>query len=134
MGVVSFYDPQDGAPNKTLLYFHGSGGGGPVTRGAIQTNRMAVNYPDADVVMSGHTHDNWIIPIKRQRIGQSGVPYQDLAYHVRTPTYKDEYDSGVGWAIEKGLNPKPLGCVWLEFYVADNTAGAIGVRVTADIE
>ena len=32
---------------KNLKYFHGSGGGGPVTRGVIQTNRMAVYLPDA---------------------------------------------------------------------------------------
>ena len=102
--------------SRVLCYFHGSGGGGPVTRGTIQSNRMAVNFPDADMVVSGHTHDNWILPIKRKRITHAGLPYDDLAWHIRTPTYKDEHATGRGWAIEKGLNPKPLGCVWVRFY------------------
>jgi len=102
--------------SRVLYYFHGSGGGGPVTRGTIQSNRMAVNYPDADMVVSGHTHDNWILPIKRKRIIATGLPYDDLAWHIRTPTYKDEHDKGSGWAVERGINPKPLGCVWVRFY------------------
>lgn len=37
-----------------LHYHHGHGGGGPVTRGVIQTNRMAVYLADADIVWTGH--------------------------------------------------------------------------------
>ena len=33
-----------------LKYHHGAGGGGPVTRGVIDTNRQAVYLPDADIV------------------------------------------------------------------------------------
>lgn len=98
---------------KVIRYYHGSGGGGPVTRGTIQTNRHAVNWPDANIVFSGHTHDSWMVPIARERINLNGEPYNDIAYHLRTPTYKDETSGGMGWAVERGLNPKPLGCWWL---------------------
>jgi hypothetical protein len=37
-----------------LHYLHGHGGGGPVTRGVIQSNRHAVYLADADIVWTGH--------------------------------------------------------------------------------
>ena len=100
-----------------LKYFHGSGGGGPVTRGVIQTNRMSVYLPDADLVVTGHTHDNWILPIARERINKVGQVYMDDQTHVRCGTYKDEYQDGFGgWHIERGGPPKPLGAVWLRIW------------------
>jgi hypothetical protein len=77
---------------------------------------MAVLYPDADIILSGHTHDAWIMPIKRFRISNERVPFTDLAWHVRTPTYKDEFVQSGGWAYERGHNPKPLGCAWIRFF------------------
>lgn len=106
---------------KVLHYYHGSGGGGPVTRGVIQSNRMAVNLPDAHIVMSGHTHDSWVVNVVRQRVSLNGVPFKDMAYHVRIPTYKDEFKAGMGYAVERGMNPKPLGCYFLRMrYHEDN--------------
>ena len=102
---------------KTLKYFHGSGGGGPVTRGVIQTNRQAVYLPDADIVVNGHTHDQYHVPIARERLTQQGKVSRSIVHFVRTGTYKDEYGYGAGgWAVEKGHPPKPLGCVWLRFF------------------
>lgn len=102
-----------------LKYFHGSGGGGPVTRGVIQTNRMAVYLPDADLVVSGHTHDHWVVPIARERINRAGEIGQDEQLHVRIGTYKDEYgDAFGGWHIERGGPPKPIGACWLRVWVA----------------
>ena len=40
-----------------IAYNHGYGGGGPVTKDVIQTNRKAVYLPDADIVISGHCFD-----------------------------------------------------------------------------
>ena len=102
--------------SKTMHYYHGSGGGGPVTRGVIQTNRMAVVNPDADIIFTGHTHDEWIVPIQRQRVSDAGVPYQDEQLHLRAPGYKDAWGDGyAGWEVEKMLMPKPTGAMWLRF-------------------
>lgn len=107
--------------SRKLKYFHGSGGGGPVTKGVIQSNRQAVIFPDADIVANGHIHESWIVAIPRERISANGVVYKDNQYHVRTGTYKDEYgDGGGGWAVEKGLPPKPIGAVWLRFFYSNN--------------
>jgi hypothetical protein len=98
-----------------LHYFHGAGGGGPVTRGVIQTNRMAVYLPDADIVVSGHTHDSWVVPIRRLRISDRNVIHQDNQYHVRTGTYKDDFSDGhEGWHVETGKPPKSMGAVWMK--------------------
>jgi predicted phosphodiesterase len=114
-----------------LKYFHGAGGGGPVTRGTIQTNRQAVYLPDADIVCNGHTHDAWVMPISRERISQAGKVYQDLVTFVRTPTYNDDYRDGAdGWHVERWGAPKPRGCVWARLYYED---GKIKVDATLDI-
>lgn len=118
-GWVVFRFDQGGRKVQSLRlkYFHGSGGGGPVTRGVIQSNRMAVNYPDANIIVSGHTHDAWVLPIKQERITIAGVVNPAIQWHIRTPTYKDEYGDGYdGWHVERGASPKPVGCVWLRFW------------------
>jgi len=99
------------------FYTHGSGGGGPVTKGVIQTNRRAVWNPDANIIMSGHIHEQWIMPLPRYRLSNDGVPYHDYQVHVQLPTYKEEYHDGKeGWHVERGAPPKPLGCQWFRFY------------------
>jgi len=103
---------------KRLKYFHGSGGGGQVTKGVISTNRQAVYQPDADIVVNGHTHDNWHLPLGRERINQAGVVSKDLIHFIRLPSYKDEYRDGAdGWHVERWGEPKPIGAVWLRFYL-----------------
>ena len=109
-----------------LMYMHhGYGGGGPVTRGTIQTSRMAVYLPDADIIWTGHTHDEWIMPIQRARLTLHGRPYLDRSMHVRSPGYKDEFSEQNGWAVERGMPPKPKGALWLRFYM-ENTRNANG--------
>lgn len=105
-----------------LRYMHGAGRGAPVTRGVIQTARQAVYLPDANVVVNGHNHQAYIVPLTRQRISQRGKLYKDLQWHGRIPGYLDEYDDGVdGWSVEQGMPPHPFGGLWLKFeYANDN--------------
>jgi hypothetical protein len=100
---------------------HGYGGGGPVTRGTIQTSRMAVYLPDADIVWTGHTHDQWIMPIERHRVTNYDRTYLDRQLHVRTPGYKDEFSPGEGWHVERGGPPKPRGALWLRVHMGNNS-------------
>lgn len=117
-----------------LKYFHGAGGGGPVTRGVIQSNRQSVYLPDADVVVNGHTHDSWVVPIARERLSDRGVIRRDLVWHVRTPGYKNEYADGTkGYQVEKWAPPKPLGCCWLHLFCEDTSNGVIASEIIADV-
>lgn len=100
-----------------LYHYHGTGGGGPVTRGTIQTNRIAVMTPDPEIVLTGHTHDEWAVTIPRQRISSRGTVYQDEQLHIRCPGYKDAWGDGDhGWEVERMLGPKAMGSHWLRFH------------------
>ena len=111
-----------------MKYYHGAGGESPVTRGVIQTARQAVYLPDADIVWNGHNHNEYVLPIPRERLSGKGKLYKDVCWFIRTPGYNDEYgDGSKGWAVEKGLAPKSMGCVWLRLYCEDDT-----VSITAE--
>lgn len=111
----------------TLKCYHGSGGGGPVTRDVIKSNRMAVYTHDADIVMTGHTHDAWTLPIQREKLTQQGHVYTLPQWYVKCPSYKDEYGDGTsGWHIERGGPPKPLGAHWLRFFCPKNGGRGAG--------
>lgn len=101
---------------RKLWYIHGYGGGGPVTKGVIQSNRQAVYVPDADFVVNGHIHEEWNLTIVRTRLSDKSVQTLDEQQHIRIPTYKDEYGDGSGgWHVGRGGPPKPIGAVWLTF-------------------
>jgi hypothetical protein len=103
---------------KTLKYHHGAGGGGIMTHGVLDTRRMMSFLPDADIVVNGHTHDQYHVPLTRERLTKDAVVARDIVHHIRLGTYKDEYADGRGgYHIEKGRPPKPLGAAWLRFYV-----------------
>lgn len=99
-----------------LKYHHGSGGSAPVTKGVIQTNRQAVYLPDAHIVVNGHNHQSYIVPIVRERLNSAGKIGKDIMWFLRTPGYKDEYrDGSEGYAVEKGMSPTAVGGIWLKF-------------------
>lgn len=100
-----------------LHWFHGSGGGGASTRGVQYINQHATIWPDADILVSGHIHHQWCVPIQRSRLTAKGIVKQDTQWHVCTPTYKDEFADGQGgWAVERGMGPRPLGAWWIRFW------------------
>jgi UDP-2,3-diacylglucosamine pyrophosphatase LpxH len=100
-----------------LHYDHGYGGGGAVTSDMIQHHRRAVYLPDADIVISGHTHDAWMRELSRVRLTNSGEIRHDIQTHIKLPTYKEEYGDGYGgWHVETGKTPRPLGGWWIRFY------------------
>lgn len=104
-----------------LRYWHGGGAGAPVTRGAIDTNRQAVYLPDVDVVVNGHNHHTYYIPIERIRLNDVGNLKYDTIHFVRTPGYKrangDNYPME-GFDVEKMPEPRPIGCVWMRMFYA----------------
>ena len=118
------FNHADGTHEQVKLkYFHGSGGEAPVTRGAIQTNRQAVYLPDADIVVNGHSHNSYYIPIARERMGEDGRMHFDLQHHIRVPGYKQSYgDGSAGWDVTRGGVPKPIGAAWLNFKLRDGKA------------
>lgn len=110
------------ALSVNMWYHHGYGGDAPVTKGVIQTNRQSVYLPDAHIVATGHTHNEWQFPIPRIRITNKGKVYHDEQLHLKVPSYKEEYVDGYGgWHIERGGPPKPTGAVWLRLSMRKTT-------------
>lgn len=100
--------------SRDLYYIHGSGGGGPVTKGIIAFARQ-LNYIDADFVVSGHTHDSLQSPRRRERLNPLGRPEMTDVECIKLGNYKDEFTPGQGWGVEKEHEPKCLGAQWLQF-------------------
>jgi hypothetical protein len=100
-----------------IKYMHGFGGGGPVTRGVIQFNRMSTFVEGADMVWMGHVHEDHELTYTIESLNtQNRVKLKDILM-VRTPTYKEEYQGGKGgWHVERGAAPKALGGRWLEMH------------------
>jgi hypothetical protein len=119
-----------GARTQRRLYWdHGWGGGGPVTRGVINTNRRAVVIPDADIVVSAHIHEAWIMEVPRVRLSDMGRVYYDRQTHVQLATFKQEHVLRGGYHIEKGRPPKPLGGWWLVFRYRRDAPGTVEYTV-----
>jgi len=97
-----------------VKYFHGSGGGGVVTKGAINLTRSLEMYEDFDVFTMGHIHENSSRNDVRETIknhSKTGVKIEHKDLHLMiTGAYKEEYEDGSkGWHIERGAPPKPMG-------------------------
>jgi len=105
-----------------IKYFHGSGGGGKVTKGMINLTRACEMYDGFDCFTMGHVHE--IVGNHRtmETVNNSNKIVQKDVLLTITGTYKDEYKLGTkGWHVERGAPPKPVGGTLLtvEFYRKD---------------
>jgi hypothetical protein len=132
--VILYFGTNSGhRQSLRIKYNHGSGSEAPVTGGVIQAERQAAYLPDADIILNGHNHNEYVIAKKRERITIKGDLYFDVAYYVRTPGYKDDYDDGSeGFEVERMMRPKPQGAVWLNVF--GNSHGKLKCSLTADVE
>ena len=98
-----------------IHYYHGSGGGGPVTKGTIQHQRKMADVEGADCVWMGHVHELYTMVQSKATLDHHRQPVIKDVLHMRTGTYKEEYGAGdFGWHVERGAPPKPIGGVMLE--------------------
>ena len=126
-GWVTFRFDHGGAwQSKSMYYFHGSGGGGAVTKGVIQNQRQMADTDGADIIAMGHVHELYTMWQSKKALNGRFLPIIRNVLHIRTGTYKDEHGDGfMGWHIERGAPAKPLGCVKLTFsFLRDRTKGA----------
>lgn len=97
-----------------IKYFHGSGGGGLVTKGALNLTRAMEMYEGYDVFTMGHIHENSARNDVRDSIyfhPNKGYYFNHKQIHsMITGTYKEEYINGLyGWHVERGAPMKPVG-------------------------
>ncbi len=108
-----------------IKYFHGSGGGGVVTKGALNLTRALEMYEGFDIFSMGHIHENSCRndvrdSLKYQTKNAYKVEHKYL-HSMITGTYKEEYQEGAyGWHVERGAPIKPLGGRILDLSVERN--------------
>lgn len=130
-GYIKFvFERKDGGGNVRTwkLAFHHGKWGGVVSKGVQAVARYSSIFPDADAILSGHTHDSWLVQHPQYRINRSGKMVQKTQWHVKTATYKDEFQNGSGFAVEKIVQPKPLGGWFLRLQPNDN-----GVKASFEV-
>lgn len=114
--VYEFRDNSRHRATYKIKYFHGSGGAAPVTLGTIQSNRMQVFVEGANMIWQGHVHNDYELTYTVEHLSTINheIELRDVV-HVRTSTYKEEYNKGKGgWHVERGASPKPTGGRWLQ--------------------
>lgn len=114
--IYQFHRADETRCSFKIKYFHGSGGGGPVTKGTIQHNRIQTFVEGADMIWMGHVHEDYEMTYVTERLNQTLTKLElRNVLMVRTATYKEEYNEGKGgWHVERGASPKPVGGRWLE--------------------
>lgn len=116
-GFIKFvFEQKKSGIRSFLMYFHHGKFGGVVSKGVQGVARYGNWIPQADIFVSGHTHDSWIVPQSRLILKQNGEVVESPAYHIKTGTYKSEFAQDSGWAVERALGPKIIGGCWMKLY------------------
>lgn len=101
---------------KTLKYLHGYGGSNKRAQDMAKQATRASDAPDADIILSGHTHQSSMVTLMDERITASGVIYPQKRLLLKAPTYKNEWEKGMSdYHDTQERGPRPLGAWWLRF-------------------
>lgn len=129
-GFVRFrFEHESGGNVKTkLMFYHHGKWGGVISKGTQGVPRFAAIIPQADLVVTGHTHDKWVVEQPMFHMTESGELKIREQEHIKCSTYKEEFCKSKGFGPERIVMPKALGGQWLEFYFE---SGEIKTRIYA---
>ena len=102
-----------------IFYHHGLWGG-IISKGTQSVMRFGAVVPDADMIVTGHTHDQWMMLHTRYKLNKAYDVTLEDQIHLKLGTYKNEFKTGNGFAVEKIGLPKPLGGWMVDFYIERN--------------
>ena len=117
------------------FYHHGYGGNAPRSKGILKVDINMKNHPDADIITTGHDHNNWYLPITVQRLSSRFKIRNSTVHNIDTGSYKKLGDGFSGWATEKGFANPTLGGWWTELNIkrineGDNSGTEAIVKVS----
>ena len=100
-----------------IHYHHGFGGNAKRSKGMLDVQIEAMKYPDANILVRGHTHQKWFDPsTARMRVTQNGKIYKDKIKYIQSGSYVDGIGAGKsGWPVEKNFNPTDIGGWFVDF-------------------
>jgi len=100
-----------------MHYHHGYGGNAPRSKGVLGVDLDTARYPDADIMLRGHDHNKWYVPVSINRINQRMNQQQRTVHHIRCGSYKQLPKKG--WEVEKGFAAPRLGGWWVRIYQSE---------------
>lgn len=112
-----------------IFYHHGLWGG-IISKGTQSVMRFGAVVPDADMIVTGHTHDQWMMLHTRYRLNKAYDVTLEDQIHLKLGTYKNEFKTGNGFAVEKIGLPKPVGGWMVDFNIERNDVKNNVLRAT----
>jgi hypothetical protein len=111
-------------------YHHGFGGNAARSKGMLGVQIEAFKYPDANILVRGHTHQKWYDPsTTRVRLNSRGKVYKDKIRFIQSGSYVDGVADGKGgWVVEKNFNPTDIGG-WFVNFTPKLSAGDVKIEV-----
>lgn len=111
-------------------YHHGFGGNAARSKGMLGVQIEAFKYPDANILVRGHTHQKWYDPsTTRVRLNSRGKVYKDKIRFIQSGSYVDGVADGKGgWVVEKNFNPTDIGG-WFVNFTPKLSGGDVKIEV-----
>lgn len=108
-----FEHESGGAIRSFLLYHHHGKFGGIVTKGVLGVSRHGLVIPQANVIWTGHTHTLWHVTQPTLMVDQTGNTHERLVHHIKTGTWKGEFNKPGGFGVERIAVPSSQGGFWM---------------------
>ena len=100
----------------TIHYHHGFGGSSPRSKGVLKADIAQQQHPDADMLLRGHDHNKWMLPVSVSRLNNRGnCEVIRTVHHLQTGSYKKQGDRYGGWETEKGFSTTTMGGWFVTF-------------------
>lgn len=97
-----------------IHYYHGHGSA-KRSKNILRVDLDAARFPDADLIVHGHSHHSWKTEKMRERITAAGRVYDSIQHHVSAGHYKDTIKDGYsGYEVEKDYEKSAPGGYWLK--------------------
>ena len=103
----------------SMKIFHGSGGGGKVTKGVIQSHRRNADIDGADIVTTFHIHESWRLETLKEYLNpMTGRVQVKECRHLQIGSYKMDFrtDGDATWHTMREGGPKPIGGCFIRFF------------------
>ncbi len=103
------------AREKRVLYYnHGRSNNAVVTLGTIEHNRLQNWLPNADVIVTGHSHSQLYFERKIYDVTNAGTVKEKTITHLKIPTFLNR-DFGLSYSARLQAPPPPKGGWLLSF-------------------
>lgn len=99
-----------------IRYHHGKGGTAKRSKGILYAQLDAMEYPDANMIVSGHDHNKIYDPsnVRKRLSHKNDRVYQDTVHWIKLGSYAHSPEND-GYVVEKGYMAKRLGGWFIDF-------------------